>query len=381
MSQTERTPTLILGGGLMGLAIAHQLARRGMAVRVISRKRREAAGFVAAGMLAPHAEGLSGPLLDLGQASLNLIPRWVAQIEMDSGLSCGLRACGIVVPFRSDGERTQYPTASFGSALNRIELERELPGIGPSWSSGLLFEQDGQIDNRRQLMRALERACVSLGVQFLEGAEVLSMALDSHDALKQVTLRTAQGETQQLPCDQAVLCSGAWSRQLVSELPIFPVKGQMLSLQAPREALKRVIFGPGTYLVPREDGLIVVGATSEVEAGFAEGLTPSGQKQLQAGIEALLPMASHWPPMERWWGFRPCTPDEGPLLGPGPVPGLWLACGHHRNGVLLAAITAELTVDVITKKPFSNAMSTLLKEFRWDRFNRPEVNQASTRQS
>ena len=365
----------------MGLAIAHQLARRGMAVRVISRKRREAAGFVAAGMLAPHAEGLSGPLLDLGQASLNLIPRWVAQIEMDSGLSCGLRACGIVVPFRSDGERTQYPTASFGSALNRIELERELPGIGPSWSCGLLFEQDGQIDNRRQLMRALERACVSLGVQFLEGAEVLSMALDSHDALKQVTLRTAQGETQQLPCDQAVLCSGAWSRQLVSELPIFPVKGQMLSLQAPREALKRVIFGPGTYLVPREDGLIVVGATSEVEAGFAEGLTPSGQKQLQAGIEALLPMASHWPPMERWWGFRPCTPDEGPLLGPGPVPGLWLACGHHRNGVLLAAITAELTVDVITKKPFSNAMSTLLKEFRWDRFNRPEVNQASTRQS
>ena len=381
MSQTERTPTLILGGGLMGLAIAHQLARRGMAVRVISRKRREAAGFVAAGMLAPHAEGLSGPLLDLGQASLNLIPRWVAQIEMDSGLSCGLRACGIVVPFRSDGERTQYPTASFGSALNRIELERELPGIGPSWSSGLLFEQDGQIDNRRQLMRALERACVSLGVQFLEGAEVLSMALDSHDALKQVTLRTAQGETQQLPCDQAVLCSGAWSRQLVSELPIFPVKGQMLSLQAPREALKRVIFGPGTYLVPREDGLIVVGATSEVEAGFAEGLTPSGQKQLQAGIEALLPMASHWPPMERWWGFRPCTPDEGPLLGPGPVPGLWLACGHHRNGVLLAAITAELTVAVITKKPFSNAMSMLLKEFRWDRFNKPEVNQASTRQS
>ena len=166
---------------------------------------------------------------------------------------------------------------------------------------------------------------------------------------------TAQGDTQQLPCDQAVLCSGAWSRQLLSELPIFPVKGQMLSLQAPREALKRVIFGPGTYLVPREDGLIVVGATSEVEAGFAGGLTPAGQKQLQAGIESLLPMATHWPPMERWWGFRPCTPDEGPLLGPGPTPGLWLACGHHRNGVLLAAITAELTADAITEQSPNNA--------------------------
>ena len=369
MSQTERTPTLILGGGLMGLAIAHQLARRGMAVRVISRKRREAAGFVAAGMLAPHAEGLSGPLLDLGQASLNLIPRWVAQIEMDSGLSCGLRACGIVVPFRSDGERTQYPTASFGSALNRIELERELPGIGPSWSSGLLFEQDGQIDNRRRLMRALERACVSLGVQFMEGAEVLQLLQADQGHLSGVRLRSAEGEEQQLNCQQAVLCSGAWSQQLVPELPVFPVKGQMLSLQGPREALKRVIFGPGTYLVPREDGLIVVGATSERDAAFAEGLTPDGQQQLQRGITALLPVATGWPPMERWWGFRPCTPDEGPLLGPGPLPGLWLACGHHRNGVLLAAITAELTADAITTKSPNNAMTTLLREFRWDRFS------------
>ena len=380
LNLTDQRPTLILGGGLMGLAVAHQLARRGTAVQVISRNRSEAAGFVAAGMLAPHAEGLSGSLLQLGQASLKLIPRWVAQIEMDSGLSCGLRACGIVVPFRSDEERAQYPTATAGMKLDRAGLERELPGIGPSWSSGLLFDQDGQIDNRRQLMRALERACVSLGVRFLEGAEVRSMTRGPHGSITHVTLMTAQGDTQQLPCDQAVLCSGAWCRQLLSELPIFPVKGQMLSLQAPREALKRVIFGPGTYLVPREDGLIVVGATSEVEAGFAEGLTPAGQKQLQAGIEALLPKAAHWPPMERWWGFRPCTPDEGPLLGPGPTPGLWLACGHHRNGVLLAAITAELTADAITEQSPNNAMTTLLGAFRWNRFSKPEIDQASTRQ-
>ena len=206
------------------------------------------------------------------------------------------------------------------------------------------------------------------------------MTRGPHGSITHVTLMTAQGDTQQLPCDQAVLCSGAWSRQLIAELPIFPVKGQMLSLQAPREALKRVIFGPGTYLVPREDGLIVVGATSEVEAGFAGGLTPAGQKQLQAGIESLLPMATHWPPMERWWGFRPCTPDERPLLGPGPTPGLWLACGHHRNGVLLAAITAELTADAITEQSPNNAMTTLLRAFRWNRFSKPEIDQASTRQ-
>ena len=363
------TPILILGGGLMGLSIAHQLARRGHAVQVISRRRREAAGFVAAGMLAPHAEGLGGDLLRLGQASLERIPRWVAQIEADSGLTCGLRTSGIVVPFRSDTERAAYPTAALGRPLNRTELEQEIPGLGDSWRTGLLFEQDGQIDNRRRLMRALERACVSLNVQFLEGAEVQALNTDPQGRLKGIVLSTAEGDQQLVPCSRAVVCSGAWSQHLVPELPVTPVKGQMLSLQGPREALKRVIFGPGTYLVPREDGLIVVGATSERDAGFTEGLTPDGQKQLQRGIEALLPEAAGWPPMERWWGFRPCTPDEGPLLGEGPFAGLWLACGHHRNGVLLAAITAELTANAINGNTPNSTEAELLGAFRWNRFS------------
>ena len=134
----------------------------------------------------------------------------------------------------------------------------------------------------------------------------------------------------------------------------------------PRGALPRVLFGPGTYLVPREDGLLVVGATSEPQAGFAAGLTPAGQKQLQAGLAALLPAASLWPPMERWWGFRPCSADRSPLLGAGPIPGLWLACGHHRNGVLLAAITAELLAGAMAGS-LSPADRRLLAGFRWDR--------------
>ena len=352
----------------MGLSIAHQLARRGHAVQVISRRRREAAGFVAAGMLAPHAEGLSGDLLRLGQASLERIPSWVAQIEADSGLTCGLRTSGIVVPFQTDAERAAYPTAALGKALNRIQLEQEIPELGSTWQVGLLFEQDGQIDNRRRLMRALERACVSLGVQFLEGAEVQALQTDAMGALKGIALNTAEGDQQQLPCSSAVVCSGAWSQKLVPVLPVVPVKGQILSLQGPREALKRVIFGPGTYLVPREDGLVVVGATSERDAGFQEGLTPDGQKQLQRGIEALLPIAAGWPPMERWWGFRPCTPDEGPLLGSSPIPGLLLACGHHRNGVLMAGATSELIADLICSTEPKRDLASLLPCFRWDRF-------------
>ena len=368
MAASSESPVLILGGGLMGLAVAHQLARAGQAVEVLSRRRSEAAGFVAAGMLAPHAEGLSGALLELGQLSLERVPEWVAKIEADSGLSCGLRTCGIVVPFASAAERDVYPTAGWGEALNREGLERELPGIGPGWQAGLLFRQDGQIDNRRQLMRALERACVELGVRFQEGVEVLEL-LQEGDALKGVRVRDAAATLQTLEAPSAVLCSGAWSAQLLPQLPVFPVKGQMLSLQGPREALQRVIFGPGTYLVPREDGLLVVGATSEREAGFTEGLTPFGQRQLQAGIEALLPEASQWPPMERWWGYRPCTPDEGPLLGRSDVDGLWLATGHHRNGVLLAAITAELLGACLQSEGCTSTQRSMVEAFRWDRFN------------
>ena len=364
-------PVLILGGGLMGLAVAHQLARRGEAVQVISRRRSEAAGFVAAGMLAPHAEGLQGSLLKLGQASLKAVPAWVAQIEHDSGLTAGLRASGIVVPFHSAAERDAYPTASFGDPLDRRGLEQEVTGIGGDWQAGLLFAQDGQIDNRRRLMRALERACVGLGVEFLEGAEVLALETGSRGTLQGVQLITAEGERRSLSSERAVLCCGAWSSQLLPQLPIIPVKGQMLSLQGPRRALQRVLFGPGTYLVPREDGLIVVGATSERHAGFRDGLTPNGQRQLQRGIQALLPQAASWPPMERWWGFRPCTPDEGPLLGPGPIPGLWLATGHHRNGVLLAAITAELVASCIARSTLSPQQEALLSPFGWQRFSPP----------
>jgi glycine oxidase len=368
----ESHSLLILGGGLIGLAVAHALARRGRRVRVLSRRRSEAAGFVAAGMLAPHAEGLEGDLLALGQRSLALIPEWVARIEADSGLPCGLRRCGIVVPFISVAERDAWPTARFGLPLDRSGLEREIPGIGPLWRAGLLFAQDGQIDNRRRLMRALERACVALGVCFEEGAEVEELLSDPPATsglprLRGVLLKGADGEQKMHSCREAVLCCGAWSGQLLPSLPVFPVKGQMLSLQGPRQALRRVLFGPGTYLVPRDDGLVVVGATSEAEAGFGEGLTPAGQKQLQAGIAALLPEASGWPPMERWWGFRPGTPDEGPLLGPGPIEGLWLATGHYRNGVLLAAITAELLAAGILGET-DGAQDPLLAAFRWNRF-------------
>ena len=364
---SKSKPFLIIGGGLMGLSIAHQLSRNGCKVEILSRRRREAAGFVAAGMLAPHAEGLQNTMLEIGQLSLHKQSCWVKQIEDDSGMSCGLRNCGIIVPFVNYSTCDNYPTRQFGTNLTRKELEQEIPELASKWKVGLLFNQDGQIDNRRLLMRALENACFKLGVKFQEGVEVLEL-IQTSKVFQGVRIRNAEGEIKTIKGKEAVLCSGAWSNQLMKELPVFPVKGQMLSIQGPKNTLKRVIFGPGTYLVPREDGLIIVGATSERKSFFNEGLTPEGQSKLRDGLQSIIPNATSWPHMERWWGFRPCTPDECPILGMSAIEGLWLATGHYRNGVLLAAITSELLKKSILKEPLNNQEHELLTAFRWDRF-------------
>ncbi len=373
MANQASNKVLILGGGLIGLSVAHELAKSGMQIEILSRRRSEAAGFVAAGMLAPHAEGLQEEMLNLGQLSLKQIPAWVDSIEKNSGINCGLKISGIIVPFIHDEEKDSYPTAKFGEHLNRKELIKEIPDIAEQWTSGLLFQQDGQIDNRRSLMRALEKSCVELGVEFQEGVEVMEL-LHKDQNLGGVKIKNTQGIIENIFSEKAILCSGAWSKQLMESLPIFPVKGQMLSLQAPKNTLKRVIFGPGTYLVPREDGLIIVGATSEPEACFRTGLTPFGQRQIENGINSILPTACGWPPMERWWGFRPSTPDEKPIIGSSSINGLWIATGHYRNGVLLAAITADLIKKCLCNEKLNDEDKELLNNFNYNRFNLPKDN-------
>ena len=222
---------------------------------MISRRRSEAAGFVAAGMLAPHAEGLSGNLLALGQRSLELVPSWLQQVEADSDLDCGHRPCGIVVPFRSEQERDAFPTAGCGVALNRDALEREIPGIAAGWSTGLLFEQDGQIDNRRRLMRALERACSNLGVQFEEGAEVQSLqAAMAKDFCKRSACGGLTANSSSSPASRPCSAVAPGADNCCRSCRSFRSKGRCSPLQAAASSSGRVLFGPGTYLVPREDG-------------------------------------------------------------------------------------------------------------------------------
>tara|TARA_B100000700_G_C15060000_1_gene865138 strand:+ start:2897 stop:4003 length:1107 start_codon:yes stop_codon:yes gene_type:complete len=367
MAYSASEKLIILGGGLMGLAIAFELAQKGKKVEILSRRRSEAAGFVAAGMLAPHAEGLTNEILKLGQLSLSRIPRWIERIEITSGIDCKFNRTGIIVPFKTEQELEEYPTAKFGEFLNKKALFEEIPGLDKQWNNGLLFAQDGQIDNRRQLMRALEKSCVELGVHFQEGVEVISL-IKREKEFYGVLIKDSAGKTRELIANEAVLTCGAWSNQILKEIPVFPVKGQMLSLQAPKNALRKILFGPSTYLVPREDGLIIIGATSERNAGFKDGLTPQGQNELHSGISSLLPTANQWPQMDRWWGFRPCTPDKYPIIGKSSMKNLWIATGHYRNGVLLAAITAELISKLVLRNKISKEDSQILTNFKADRF-------------
>ena len=367
MNEVKKNSILIIGGGLIGLSIAYEFAKNNFQVEVLSKNRSEAAGFVAAGMLATHAEGLENELLNFGIYSQNLIPDWINNIQADSGINCGLKQCGIIVPFEKLEDLKKFPTFAKGQYLNQSDINSEIKGLNTKWQHGLLFEQDGQIDNRRRLMRALERACSIHNVKFQEGAEIKELIFDKN-VLKGVKIITATGDLKSIFCEKAVLCCGAWSNQIFNKAPVFPIKGQMLSIQGPKDRLKRIIFGPKTYLVPREDGLIIVGATVERAARFENGNTPKGIKELQTGIYSLFPEAANWPHMEHWWGFRPATPDLKPIIGKSPLKNLFLATGHYRNGVLFSAATSNLIYKLINELELSTAEKQFLTEFKLERF-------------
>ena len=216
-------------------------------------------------------------------------------------------------------------------------------------------------------MRALERACSLHGVNFQEGSEVDNLIVEKNK-ITGATVLCATGELKKICCEKAIICSGAWSRKIFNKIPVFPVKGKMLSIQGPTNFLKRVVFGPKTYLVPRDDGLIIVGATVEKDSKFNPGNTPDGINQLQEGIRSLLPEAINWPHMEHWWGLRPCTPDFKPILGKSKIKNLFLATGHYRNGVLFSAITSNLLLKLVQNKSLKEVEKSFLKKFSLDRF-------------
>lgn len=346
---------LIVGGGVIGLAIALELKLRGATVTVLNRDS-QAAARAAAGMLAPSAEVLApGPMLDLCLKSRWLYPEWCRKLEELTGCNTGYWPCGILAPVCEPVE-VEDSTAVW---LDREAIQLYQPGLGSKVAGGWWYPEDGQVDNR-QLMKALLQAAHTLGVDMREGVTVEAF---EHRGGRINRVLTSAGSFE---AQTYVLATGAWSNQLLP-LPVHPVKGQMLSVQMPREGhqlpLQRVLYGQDIYLVPRQDGRLLIGATVEA-VGWMPHNTPAGiQSLLNKGIR-IFPQLQNWPIEELWWGFRPGTPDELPILGPGHCENLVLAIGHYRNGILLAPATASLIADLILQ----HKSDPLLEPFRCDRF-------------
>ncbi|MEY4517670.1 MAG: thiazole-phosphate synthase [Cyanobacteriota bacterium] len=353
---------LIIGGGVVGLAIAIELKRQGAKVTVVSKDFTQAASHAAAGMLAPLAEKLaSAPMLDLCLRSRWLYPEWTQKLEELTGIETGYLPCGILAPTYS--APTAIAEDDRAVWLDRAAIKLYEPGLSDRVAGGWWYPEDGQVDNR-SLMRSLLQAAQTLGIELKEGVRVKAIQQ------KQGRVEGVLTDVGQLTAQQYVLAAGSWSSQLMP-LPVRPVKGQMLSLRMPQKLhqpfpLQRILYGEGVYLVPRQDGRLIVGATVE-EVDWTPFNTPQGIQSLLAKTTELYPAAADWQIEEFWWGFRPGTPDELPILGRSACENLFLATGHYRNGILLAPITASLMADLILEQK----SDPLLAEFSYQRFHQP----------
>jgi len=354
---------LVVGGGIIGLAIALELHQKGIPVTIVSRDFAEAAGNAAAGMLAPSAEKIPpGSMATLCQRSLEQYPDWISKLEKLTGQETGYWPCGILAPTRASGQSSENDSPSNGVWIDSQTLSSYQPGLGKSVTGAHLYPEDAQVDNRA-LMKALRMAVQETGIQVLSGVTVEGFVQRQG---RIVGLRTSVGEKQ---AAHYVLAAGAWSGHVLP-LPVSPRKGQMLCVRVPDgqvQPLRRVLYGEGVYIVPRKDGRIIVGATVE-DVGFKSHNTPAGISGLLNAAIEIYPEIGDFPIEEYWWGFRPATPDELPILGASACENLTLATGHYRNGVLLAPITAQLIASHVLGES-----DPLLSAFSYRRFENLSV--------
>jgi glycine oxidase len=386
----------VLGGGIVGLSVAWRACARGISVTLLERGRiGEGATNVAAGMLAPVAEVEFGPagrrVLELGLRSARMWPSFAAELEQASEIDVGLRRGGTLVVARDEDEARELERQlvfreSLGLRVSRLRAsearERE-PALAATVRLALHAPEDHSVDPRN-VVAALRCACERAGVQLREHTPALGVELDASGErvlgvrVSRVRSRDAfsadlgvgegadgdffgeDGSYDVVQAREVVVAMGAWSGDLAglpagAGVPVRPVKGQIVRLRDPAGPglLGGVVRYEGGYIVPRGDGRYVLGATVE-ERGFDPHPTAGGVRELLRDAHELVPGVSELQIEELCVGYRPGTPDNAPLIGPGAVDGLTWATGHHRNGILLAPLTAELVVASLCSDDTSN---------------------------
>lgn len=369
-----RPSVAIIGAGAIGLSIAWRLAAAGCRVDVFDRGAAgRGATHAAGGMLAACVETEPGEesLLPLTRASQALWPGFAAELEAATGLPVDLRGEGtMVIALNADDAAKVRFLFDFQRGLglpvewlSGAEVRRREPYLQPGVAGAVFCREDHQVDNRK-LATALHAAVLAAGGRVHEHAEVTRIETGGG---RVTGLRV--GDTS-VRADRVVLAAGAWSGRIEglpppARPPVRPVKGQMLCVRMDERLplLRHVVWTPGTYLIPRLDGRLLVGATTE-ERGFDDRLTAGGQFALLEGAWRALPGIAELPIEESWAGFRPGSRDDAPILGPGGVEGLVLATGHHRNGILLTPVTA----DGIARLILTGETDPVMAPFGVDRF-------------
>jgi glycine oxidase len=385
MLNSQRADVVVVGGGIIGLAVAWRLRQRGASVELLERDvLGGATSRVAAGMLAPVAEVEFGDaglrVLELGLGSAALWPAFAEELEAESGVDVELMRTGTLLVARdadeaSELERQLAFRRSLGLDVRRLRASeaRECePALAPTLRMALEAPADHSLDPR-PVLQALAGACEATGVRLREHAAVAGIECDA--ACEQVLgVRLQDGEL--VGCRRLVIAAGPWSGALHglpehAGVPVRPVKGQILRLRDPAGPglLSRTVRFEGGYLLPRGDGRYVLGATVE-ERGFELRPTVGGVEELLRDARELVPGVSELQIEELAVGLRPGTPDNAPLIGPGAVEGLVWATGHHRNGILLAPLTAALVADMLGETAPSPADARLLDACDPTRFAR-----------
>lgn len=346
---------LVIGGGIIGLVTAWRAAQRGFTTALLDPEPGGGAAQVAAGMLAAVTELHYGEqtLLGLNLASADRYPDFVAELTEATGQDLGYRRCGTLAVALDADDRAhlrelhalQRQSGLDSEWLSGRECRRLEPMLAPGVRGGLRVDGDHQVDPRR-LAKALVTACERAGVVFHRTwAERLTVVRD-----RAAGVVTADGT--ELSAGQVVLAAGSLSGRLAGVPdavlpPVRPVKGQVLRLTVPKpyapflsRTVRAVVRGSHVYLVPRENGELVVGATNE-ELGWDTTVTAGGVYELLRDAHELVPGITELPLTETRAGLRPGSPDNAPLLGPTELDGLLLATGHYRNGVLLTPVTGD----------------------------------------
>ena len=356
---------IIIGGGIIGLSIGRELHKRGYEIVVIDREKiGYGASWVAGGMLAPQAEGLKpGLFLDFCLESRQMYKDFVEEIKEDTGINSNYWKSGIFCPAFSEKEAeelmsrlTTYKTMNLsGQWIERKDLEKNYPSLGKEIIGGVLFEDDGQVDNRL-LMKALRDYAIK-NFTVKENTKVLGIE-EKNGKFSHV--KTDNGN---IYGDFCVLSAGAWSGKIL-DIPVFPIKGEMAGVDIEIGEIDRVFFSSRAYIIPRFDySRLVIGATEE-RVGFKDGNTVKGVLWLFKGLLDTFPHMKDRNIQEIWAGYRPGTTDLDPILGEYHIKNLYIATGHYRNGILLAPITAKLITDLIDKKESNR----YLEAFSYKRF-------------